>query len=165
VYQPIGIIHSEYKEQDKTPIQAVFNDSEGQVEVFPEYALGLKGIESFSHLMLIYHFHRATVSNLLQKPFLDEEKERGIFSIRHFNRPNPIGISIVELKRVRENVLEVRGLDILDETPLLDIKPYMRQFDLRDGSCSGWLEEQKIDDVRDESSTPAELRTRRRQTR
>jgi tRNA-Thr(GGU) m(6)t(6)A37 methyltransferase TsaA len=161
-YRPIGIIHSEYKEQEETPIQAIFNTSRGNVKLFPEYAQGLKDLESFSHIILIYHFHRATGSTLLQKPFLDGEKERGIFAIRHFNRPNPIGISIVRLLAIKGNVLEVCGMDILDETPLLDIKPYVRQFDYRDESKSGWVERQHIDDIGEWNATPKELRRRER---
>ncbi len=161
-YRPIGIIHSEHTRQEDTPIQGVFNSSEGEVELFAEYVPGLKDLESFSHIILLYHFHRATGCTLLQKPFLDEEKERGIFSIRHFNRPNPIGISIVELKAIRGNVLEVCGVDVLDKTPLLDIKPYVRQFDHREESKSGWVDKQHIDDIEGWNSTPKELRKRER---
>jgi tRNA-Thr(GGU) m(6)t(6)A37 methyltransferase TsaA len=162
-YRPIGIIHSEYTNQEETPIQGIFNSSsKGEVELFPEYVSGLEDLESFSHIILLYHFHRATGCTLLQKPFLDGEKERGIFAIRHFNRPNPIGISIVELKAVRGNVLEVSGIDVLDGTPLLDIKPYVRQFDHREEAKSGWVDDQHIQDIEDWNSTPKELRKRER---
>ena len=110
-YAPIGIIHSDHTEHEHTPIQGIFNPSVGYVEVFPEFADGLRDIESFTHLYLLYHFDRATGKSLLQKPFLDGEKERGIFAIRHFNRPNPIGISIVRLIRVCGNILEISGVD------------------------------------------------------
>ena len=162
MYTPIGVIHTEYTEQEETPIQGIFNPSVGLVEVFPEYATGLDEIESFSHLYLIYHFHRATGYSLVQKPFLDGERERGIFAIRHFNRPNPIGISIVELIEVRGNVLVVRGVDMLDGTPLLDIKPYIRQFDHREQVRSGWVDRQHTDDIVAWNSSPRALRDRKR---
>lgn len=162
VFHPIGIIHSEHTDHDTTPIQGIFNPSRGYVEVFPEYEQGLRDIESFSYLYLLYYFDRATGKNLLQKPFLDGEKDRGIFAIRHFNRPNPIGLSIVRLCRVCGTVLEVAGVDVLDGTPLLDIKPYVRQFDHRDDVKSGWVDDQHLDDIADWNSTPQELRNRER---
>lgn len=162
MYRPIGIIHSEHTIQENTPIQGIFNSSKGQIEVFPEFEDGLRDIERFSHLILLYHFDRATGVNLIQRPFLDVERERGIFSIRHFNRPNPIGFSIVDLLAVHGNVLEVRGVDILDGTPLLDIKPYVRQFDHRDEVRSGWVDDQHMDDIAEWNATPRELRDRSR---
>ena len=161
-YTPIGVIHTEYIKQEETPIQGIFNPSVGLVEVLPESAAGLEDIASFSHLYLIYHFHRANDYNLVQKPFLDGERERGIFAIRHFSRPNPIGISIVELLEVRGNVLVVRGVDMLDGTPLLDIKPYVRQFDHRDNVRSGWVDQQHTDDIAAWNSSPRALRDRKR---
>ncbi|MDT8356989.1 MAG: SAM-dependent methyltransferase [Methanomicrobiaceae archaeon] len=109
----------------------------------------------------MYHFHRATGYALVQKPFLDGERERGIFTIRHFNRPNPIGISIVELLEVRGNVLVIRGVDMLDGTPLLDIKPYVRQFDHRENVRSGWVDAQHMDDIAAWNSSPRALKTER----
>ena len=162
IYHPIGVIHSEHHEQENTPIQGVFNPSVGYVEVFPEYAEGLRDIESFTYLYLLYYFDRATDACLLQKPFLDGEKERGIFAIRHFNRPNPLGLSIVRLKNVAGNILEVEGVDVLDGTPLIDIKPYVRQFDHRDEVKSGWVDDQHLNDIADWNSTPKELRNRTR---
>ncbi len=162
MYRPIGVIHSEYTEQEETPIQGIFNPSMGEIEVFPEFAAGLADIESFSHLYLLYYFHRATSAKLTQKPFLDGEKERGIFAIRHFNRPNPIGLSIVELVEVRGNILVIRGVDILDGTPLLDIKPYVRQFDHRDEVKSGWVDNQHTDDIAVWNASPRGLRDRGR---
>jgi tRNA-Thr(GGU) m(6)t(6)A37 methyltransferase TsaA len=156
-YKAIGIIHSEFKEQKDTPIQSCFSEAEGTVEVFPEYASGLKDIEGFSHIILIYHFHQARGYSLIEKPFLDDRKERGIFAIRHFNRPNPIGMSIVELTGVKGNILEIRGADILDDTPLLDIKPYIRQFDCRENARSGWVDEQDNEPKKAKKYTPREL--------
>lgn len=143
-FKPIGIIHTGFKDCNDTPIQSALSDADGTVEVFPEYAAGLKDIEGFSHIFLIYYFHHAGACSLVGKPFLDNKKERGIFAIRHFNRPNPIGLSIVELKGVKGNILEIRGADMLDGTPLLDIKPYVRQFDCRENARSGWVDEREI---------------------
>jgi tRNA-Thr(GGU) m(6)t(6)A37 methyltransferase TsaA len=158
VYKTIGVIHSPYTEKDKTPIQSAFSKAEGTVEVFPEYADGLRDIEGFSHLFLIYHFHHTEECSLTRKPFLDGSKERGIFAIRHFCRPNPIGLSVVELKKVRGNVLEVGGIDVLDGTPLLDIKPYVRQFDCRENARSGWVDEKDLQPERADRYTPGKLK-------
>ncbi|MHC1630381.1 MAG: tRNA (N6-threonylcarbamoyladenosine(37)-N6)-methyltransferase TrmO [Methanoculleaceae archaeon] len=162
VYHPIGIVHSDHFEQEETPIQGIFNPAMGEVEVFPEFAAGLADIESFSHLYLLYHFHRVTGVNLVQKPFLDGQKDRGIFAIRHFNRPNPIGLSIVELVEVKGTILVIRGVDILNGTPLLDIKPYVRQFDHRDEVKSGWVDHQHTDDIAAWNASPKGLRDRGR---
>ena len=157
-YQIIGYIHSEFKNKDHTPVQSVFSTSEGTVEVLPEYARGLKDIEGFSHLVLIYHFNQVTGYTLLQKPFIDGSKERGIFAIRHCNRPNPIGMSIVELIGVEGNRMKIRGVDVLDGTPLLDIKPYVRQFDHRDNVRSGWVDEQSLENKPQGGFTPEGLK-------
>ena len=139
VYKPIGKILTSLKEKTDAPIQGVLTPkSRGSVEVFPEFAEGLKDIEGFSHLILIYHFHKSGDYTLLKKPFLDKA-ERGIFSIRHYNRPNPVGISVVRLLNVSKNILEIAEVDILDGTPLLDIKPYMPKFDIRSDAIDGWL--------------------------
>ena len=142
IYKPIGIIHSPFKEKTSTPIQGIYDPgSIGEVEVFPQYMEGLRDIAGFSHLFLIYHFHLAEDFSLITRPFLDNEG-KGIFSIRHFNRPNPIGLSVVRLDKVEGNVLKIGEVDILDGTPLLDIKPYMPVFDARPGQDvrKGWYE-------------------------
>ncbi|KAF5435293.1 tRNA (Thr-GGU) A37 N-methylase [Candidatus Methanophagaceae archaeon] len=149
-YQPIGVIHTEFQDKKDAPIQGVFaKDAKGEVERYPEYAAGLKDIEGFSHIILIYHFHLADGYSLISKPFLDDVLH-GIFSIRHFNRPNPIGLSVVKLERVKGNLLEIREVDILDGTPLLDIKPLIPQFDNRPAAKSGWLSNPHLDMVRGE---------------
>ncbi|MBN2076609.1 MAG: tRNA (N6-threonylcarbamoyladenosine(37)-N6)-methyltransferase TrmO [Dehalococcoidales bacterium] len=138
LYQPIGIIHTSFKEQSKTPIQGVFSpDSVGEVELYQQYSAGLKDISGFSYIILIYHFHLSQGYTLLKKPFLDNE-EKGIFSIRHYDRPNPIGISVVRLNEVKENRLTISEVDIIDGTPLLDIKPYIPDFDIKDPEQNGW---------------------------
>ena len=140
-YEPIGVIHTPFKEQANTPIQGVFApDSKGEVEVFPQYLDGLNDITGFSHLILIYHFHLANGYSLLTKPFLDNES-KGIFSIRHFERPNNIGLSVVRLYSVRGNILEIGEVDIVDGTPLLDIKPYVPDFDNRKNVMVGWYKQ------------------------
>ena len=139
-YKPIGVIHSPFKEPKGTPIQPMgAKGINGTVEVFPEYAKGLKDIDGFSHLILIYHFHLAKGSSLTAKPYMDNE-ERGIFAIRGSRRPNPIGMSIVRLVRVEDNILHIQDIDIVDGTPLLDIKPYVPEFDRREVEKIGWLE-------------------------
>ncbi|HEY3272876.1 MAG TPA: tRNA (N6-threonylcarbamoyladenosine(37)-N6)-methyltransferase TrmO [Methanocella sp.] len=159
VYRSIGVIHSPFTEIDHTPIQGTFSNAAGTVEVFPEYAEGLRDIGGFSHLFLIYHFDRTgACTTMLRKPFLDGSKDRGVFAIRHFCRPNPIGLSIVELKKVRGNLLEVGGIDILDGTPLLDIKPYIRQFDCRENVRSGWVDEKNPQPGQGNRYTPERLR-------
>ncbi len=140
IYKPIGIIHTPYTRKEDTPIQGCFSpDGQGYVELYPEYVAGLKDIEGFSHLILIYHFHKSEGFQLLTKPFLDNEK-RGIFSIRYFARPNPIGLSVVKLLKVHDNILEISEVDMLDATPLLDIKPYVPQFDIRENIKDGWYQ-------------------------
>ncbi|MEA1865633.1 MAG: tRNA (N6-threonylcarbamoyladenosine(37)-N6)-methyltransferase TrmO [Euryarchaeota archaeon] len=156
-HTPIGVIHSPFTDPDDTPIQGVFADgARGEVEVFPEYIDGLKDIGGFSHLILLYHFHLADGYSLISKPFIGGGAEKGIFSIRHPRRPNPIGISIVRLENVRGNILEICDVDILDGTPLLDIKPFIHQFDHRADIQSGWVDDQHIDEVKDK--TPRSLK-------
>ena len=161
-YKPIGIVHSGHTVQEDTPIQGIFNDSKGTVEVFEEYAEGLIDIEKFTHLILLYHFDRSTGSEIIRKPFLDEEKDRGIFSIRHFNRPNPIGFSIVSLYSVKGNILEIGAVDILDGTPVIDIKPYVYQFDHREEVKSGWVDNTHVDEIAGWNATPKGLRNTER---
>ena len=139
-YKPIGVIHSPFKEPKGTPIQpAGAKGINGTVEVFPEYAEGLKDIEGFSHIILIYHFHLSKRSLLKVKPYMDNELH-GVFAMRGPSRPNPIGISVVRLIKIKENILYIQDLDIVDGTPLLDIKPYVPEFDIREAAKIGWLE-------------------------
>jgi tRNA-Thr(GGU) m(6)t(6)A37 methyltransferase TsaA len=139
-YKSIGIIHSPFKEAKGTPIQpAGARGVEGSVELFPEYVQGLKDLDGFSHILLIYHFHLAKQPSLLMKPFMDDQPH-GIFAIRAPSRPNPIGLSVVRLVGIEENILRIEDVDIIDGTPLLDIKPYVPEFDPRDVEKRGWLE-------------------------
>jgi tRNA (adenine37-N6)-methyltransferase len=138
IYKSIGLIHTPYSEKESTPIQGCYqSDNRGQIELFPEYIEGLKDLEDFSHLILLYHFHKSKGYQLIAKPFLDKEK-RGIFAIRYFARPNPIGLSIVKLYRIHDNLLDIGEVDMLDGTPLLDIKPYVPRFDIKANVKDGW---------------------------
>ena len=136
--RPIGVIRSPFTSPRDMPIQAAFSEAEGTIEVYPEYVAGLQDIEGFSHLTLLYWFHRSADYQLVIKPFLDKVA-RGLFAIRYPARPNPIGLSTVELLAREGGVLRVRGLDVLDGTPLLDIKPFVPGFDHREGTRVGWL--------------------------
>jgi len=139
-YKPIGIIHSQFKEPKGTPIQPIAaKGADGTVEVFPEYAEGLKDLEGFSHIILIYHFYLSKKSSLKVKPFMDN-RIHGVFSTRAPSRPNSIGISVVRLIMIERNTLYIRDVDIVDGTPLLDIKPYVPEFDIRVVDKIGWLE-------------------------
>jgi tRNA-Thr(GGU) m(6)t(6)A37 methyltransferase TsaA len=140
VMYPIGVIHSPFTEKDQTPIQSVRSQAIGLVEVYSEFADGLKDIENLSHIHLLYVFHESSGYTPHVKPFLDDH-EHGIFATRYPYRPNPIGISTVRLLSRKENVLTIGGVDVLDGTPLLDIKPYVPDFDLRTEDVrTGWYE-------------------------
>ena len=142
---PIGVIHTPHTDPDATPIQPVFaRGAEGRVEVDPAYAAGLRDIEGFSHLYLVYHFHRAGPPRLVVTPYL-EDRPRGVFATRAPVRPNPLGLSLVRLVRREGNVLHVADVDMLDGSPLLDIKPYIARFDRRDDVRCGWQD--AIDDA------------------
>ena len=122
------------------PIQGTLTSTEGRVEIFAEYAEGLQDIEGFSHLILLYHFHQAKGFSLTAVPFLDDTP-RGIFAIRGPRRPNPIGMTVVRLVERKGRMLTVQGVDMLDGTPLLDIKPYMQEIDAHQITASGWVGE------------------------
>jgi tRNA-Thr(GGU) m(6)t(6)A37 methyltransferase TsaA len=140
VFRPIGIIHSPFTETTGTPIQPCFADgAAGHVELFEEYAPGLADLDGFSHIHLIYHFHRSIGFSLKLTPYLDDT-ERGLFATRSPRRPNPIGLSVVRLERVEGRLLHVADLDVIDGTPLLDIKPFNPRVDHRGASSVGWME-------------------------
>lgn len=145
VMTPIGLIHSPFIDKAQTPIQATRSQAIGHVEVYPEFAEGLQDIEGFSHLTLLYAFHHSSGYALRVKPFLDDQLH-GLFTTRHPNRPNPIGLSTVKLLARRDNILEVAGVDMLDGTPLLDIKPYVPDFDIRTEVRTGWYASRSIQD-------------------
>jgi tRNA (adenine37-N6)-methyltransferase len=152
-YRPIGVIRSGHTEAAKTPIQPVFAQGcTGRVELFPEFAAGLDDVDGFSHIYLLYHFDRAGTAKLKVKPFL-QDVERGIFSTRTPCRPNALGLSIVELVRREGNVLHLNNVDVLDGTPLIDIKPYVTRFDRINAQRNGWQEQ-----VNDETARKRGLR-------
>ena len=151
-YKPIGIIHSPFKEPKGTPIQpSGAKGINGTVEIFPDYAEGLKDLEGFSHIILIYHFHLSKKASLKVKPYLDDEVH-GVFAMRGPSRPNPIGISTVHLLRIEGTTLYIQDVDIVDGTPLLDIKPYVPEFDRGEVQRTGWLEKkvQKLGITKDD---------------
>ena len=138
-YKPIGVIHSPFKEPRGVAIQPTAGQNiEGTVEIFPEYIEGLEDIEKFSHIILIYHFHLSREFSLKVKPYMDNQVH-GVFATRAPSRPNHIGISIVRLIKVEKGKLYIKDLDIVDGTPLLDIKPYVPEFDIRQVKKIGWL--------------------------
>ena len=139
-YVPIGIIHSPFKTIEKMPIQPVGGSAiKGKIILFDEYISALQDLDGFSHVVLLYHFHKAKNWTPLVTPFLDTQ-QRGLFSTRAPRRPNPIGLSVVKLVEMDANIVWVENMDILDGTPLLDIKPYIPTFDERDDVRIGWLE-------------------------
>ena len=140
VFRPIGVIHSEHRQAERTPIQPVCAPgSAGTVEVFEEYVAGLDDIEGFSHIYLLYAFHRASGAPLKVVPYLSDEP-RGVFATRSPERPNHLGLSLVRLVERRGAALLVEDLDVLDGTPLLDIKPYVARFDAREHTRGGWTD-------------------------
>ena len=137
--KPIGFIHSPFREPKDIPIQSsAARDIEGTVEVYEEYMEGLKDLDGFSHIILIYYFHLSKRYSLKVKPFMDDNL-RGVFSTRAPSRPNNIGLSIVRLIKIEGNILYIKDVDVVDGTPLLDIKPYVPEFDVREDVRIGWL--------------------------
>jgi tRNA-Thr(GGU) m(6)t(6)A37 methyltransferase TsaA len=140
IYQPIGIVHSPFKDPEGTPIQSVVaRNTEAVIEIFPEYVEGMNDLEGFSHLYILFHCHLVKQKRLTVIPFLDT-LPHGIFATRSPARPNPIGLSVVFLKKFAGNKLYVNHIDILDGSPVLDIKPYISQFDVFENVKTGWLE-------------------------
>jgi tRNA (adenine37-N6)-methyltransferase len=138
-YHPIGILHTPYKTLKDMPIQpGGALGVRGKLLIKPEFAAGLIDLEGFSHIYLIYHFHKVYEYHLTVKPFLDDETH-GLFSTRAPKRPNPIGLSVVRLLSITENILILENVDILDGTPILDIKPYVPAFDQPENVSVGWL--------------------------
>ncbi|MCK4857389.1 MAG: tRNA (N6-threonylcarbamoyladenosine(37)-N6)-methyltransferase TrmO [candidate division Zixibacteria bacterium] len=140
IVKPIGVIRSPFTQAEGTPIQpSLAEGATGIVEVFPEYAEGLQDLKGFERIWLIYWFDRSCELKLKVIPFRDT-KERGVFATRAPCRPNKIGLSSVRLLDIKGSILKVADIDILDGTPLLDIKPYVPRFDIYQGARSGWLE-------------------------
>ena len=122
------------------PIQGKFKpEIKAYIELKTEYSAGLKDLEGFSHAIVIYYFHKSQKEEVVGKPFL-EDKKHGIFAIRSPHRPNHIGLSVIKIEKIKDNKLHFSEVDVLDRTPVLDIKPYVRHFDIRDNVVSGWLD-------------------------
>jgi len=140
-YRPIGIIHSPHKTPQGSPIQpTAAKGIEGKIEVFPEFAEGLEDLAGFSHIFIIYHCHLSKAYSLRVKPFLDDN-QRGLFATRAPARPNPIGISVVRLVKIDGQNMHIQDIDVVDGTPLLDIKPYVPAFDVHTVEKLGWIGE------------------------
>ena len=138
-FKPIGKIQTPHKTKEDCPIQPIYaSNAEGKIEIFKQYAIGLKDIETFSHLHILYLFDRAGEVQMIRPTFLDDEPH-GIYASRHPCRPNAIGMSIVQLIERAGNMLNVRGVDILNDTPLIDIKPYIPKFDIIESASNGWV--------------------------
>ncbi|MGM0447477.1 MAG: tRNA (N6-threonylcarbamoyladenosine(37)-N6)-methyltransferase TrmO [Methanobacteriota archaeon] len=143
-YEPIGVVRTPFESPEGMPIQPAGADTvAGTVEVKQSYVDGLQDLNGFSHCILLYHFHAAAdTASLRVEPFLDEEK-RGVFATRAPQRPNRIGLSVVEIESVTGSEVAVRGIDVVDETPLLDIKPFVPDFDVPEDVDTGWLDASK----------------------
>ena len=137
---PIGVIHSPYMQIKDMPIQGKFKAGvKAWIELNKEYTAGLKDLDGFSHAIIIYYFHKSEKTEIEGKPFL-EDNSHGIFAIRSPHRPNHIGLSVVKIEKIEDNELHFSEVDVLDGTPVLDIKPYVKHFDVRDNTVSGWLD-------------------------
>jgi len=142
-FTPIGTIHTPFTNLAGMPIQpSGAKDVKGEIILEPQYEEGLRDLDGFSHIILIYHFHLSKGFRLTIKPFLDTVN-RGLFSTRAPRRPNPIGLSIVRLVRIDGLTLHIQGVDVLDGTPLLDIKPWVPAFDVRENARTGWLDDKQ----------------------
>jgi tRNA (adenine37-N6)-methyltransferase len=146
-------LHTPFKTLEGIPIQpAGAKGIQGNLELYPEYQEGLKDLEGFSHIIILFHFHKVKTVKLQAKSFLDTQL-RGIFAIRGPPRPNPIGLSIVKLVKIDENNLILENVDMLDGTPVLDIKPYIPKFDSIEGAKAGWIElkQQEVEHARSDN--------------
>lgn len=151
--QPIGTIRSPYTTLEEMPIQPKgAQDNYGTLVIHEQFTAGLADLEGFSHIYLLYEFHLAKRTELSVIPFMDTQT-RGVFATRSPLRPNHIGLSIVKLIKVENNRVEVQGIDVIDKTPLLDIKPYIEAFDAVKSSSSGWMtaSEQEVSAKRSDS--------------
>ena len=150
IYRPIGVIHSSFRDQEGMPIQSAGAQGiPGWIEINDDYTEGLRSLEGFSHIILLYHFHLSTGYDLELTPFLDNAT-RGLFATRAPRRPNPIGLSVVRLVGIEEKIIRIENIDVVDGTPLLDIKPYVPAFDAIADATSGWVQgkEERVRDIR-----------------
>ena len=139
IYKPIGLIRTPFKELSLVPMQSIkARNIDGYIEIYPEYAEGLKDLEGFSHLIILFHMHKVKDFSLIVKPEISSEM-RGVFSTRSPKRPNPIGFTVVKLIKIESLTISIRGVDMLDSTPLIDIKPYIPESDSISKAKIGWL--------------------------
>jgi len=142
--EPIGIIHTPFTQRKEMPRQSHYGHGiKGEIEIFESFVPGLKDLDGFSHIILVFHLHKSTSYTLHTIPY-KHTSLRGLFSTRSPNRPNPIGISVVQLNKIEKNILHIQNIDMLDGTPLLDIKPYLPEFDLQQTFKTGWRERGKM---------------------
>ncbi|MBK8793802.1 MAG: tRNA (N6-threonylcarbamoyladenosine(37)-N6)-methyltransferase TrmO [Holophaga sp.] len=146
--QPLGLIHTPHRAPDQTPIQPCFAEGiQGEIHLDPAFAEGLEGLEAFSHAFLIYHLHCAEPGPLRVKPFLLDEV-KGVFACRYPHRPNSLGLSLVQLVAINGTTVVFEGADMLDGTPLLDIKPYYPKADRPEAAWGGWTEQLDPEEAR-----------------
>jgi len=139
--RPIGVLHTSFHTASECPRQGSIAGHEGVAEIFSEYTAGLKDVEKFSHLWLIYKFHDTGPVELIVTPLLEGSTKRGLFATRHFRRPNPIGMTLVKILEITGNRVRFVGADMMNDTELLDIKPYVSEIDCpKESARSGWLE-------------------------
>lgn len=142
-FRPIGIIHTPFNSMRGVPRQSSISDAEGTIEIFKEHQDGLKDLDGFSHIYCIFHFDLIKTPVPLQSRSFSSRDKKGVFAIRTPFRPNPIGLSIFELIDIKENEIHIKGADTVDRTPVLDIKPYVPEFDVRSHTNNGWLNGEK----------------------
>ena len=140
IMNPIGKIHSPYKTIESIPRQDSFKeDVEAYVELKDEFIKGLKDLDGFSHAFLLFYFHKSEKENLQGKPYF-ENKTHGIFAIRSPHRPNHIGLSVIKIKKIERNRIYFTEVDMIDGTPVIDIKPYVKHYDCKENAISGWID-------------------------
>lgn len=149
----VGIARTPFSDPTATPIQSIFSTARGTVEVYPEFRDGLAALAEFSHIILIYRFHRAAGEELSERPLIDGAEPHGIFATRHFNRPNRLGMSVVRVLGIDEGRVSVEGVDLLDGTPVLDIRPYIPEFDSVPDAGSGWVTPRHVEQIRRQSAS------------
>ena len=150
-YKPIGIIYTPFTEREGMPIQPTgAKGVKGTITIEPEYTEGLTDLDCFSHVILIYHFHLINECKLRLIPFMDD-KPHGVLATRAPKRPNPVGFSVVKLNKIEDNIIYIENIDVLNETPLLDIKPFIPDVDCVEADKLGWLEG-KSDNMGDKKS-------------
>ena len=149
----VGIARTPFSDPAATPIQSIFSTARGTVEVSPEFRDGLAALAEFSHIILIYRFHLADGEELSERPLIDGAEPHGIFATRHFNRPNRLGMSVVRVLGIDGGRISVEGVDLLDGTPVLDIRPYIPEFDSVPDARSGWVTPRHVEQIRRQSAS------------